>query len=314
MSQLDVIILTNTKNIHFFEMTKKCIESYLLEGNVYINKIILMETNQSWDLTSWSKISSKVHSICPNIPFNYNRFLNKALSVCSAPIICLSNNDVVVQTNCINNIIKAFNEDSDLMSASPIDRTWHRNSYKDFPEENFKYIGYETTKFILGFNIYLRKQVYDVIGLHDERFDFYYQDNDYEMCLKKNKLKHALISNAHIVHGHNKPDTETTEQETLNRLEEDRIKFVNKWQFLFNSSMFNKYLKLGILCKNQTLIGYTNDLVNIATNFNDIKHCHYYFECSVPLTEQLINKILLTIDKTSADKIILDEQNTVIKL
>jgi len=138
MSLLDVIVLTNTKNFQYQNLTTECINSYLSSGEKFINRILLMETNKDWDSSYWNSLSPKVNCVVPAIPFNYNRFLNKALELCTSSIICISNNDVFPQKECVPNIIKAFEENPNLMSASPIDRTWHRNSYTDFPSDDIR--------------------------------------------------------------------------------------------------------------------------------------------------------------------------------
>jgi hypothetical protein len=304
----DLIILTNTKNYDYQKLTSRCIQTYIDSGDLYINKIILVETNKNWNSECWKQLSTKIHFVCPLIPFNYNRFLNKALELCTAPLICISNNDVEVHKNCIPNIIEAFDKDSELMSASPIDRSWHRNSYNDFPRDDTMYQGYETTKYVLGFNIYTRSSAYEKIGLYDERFDFYYQDNDYEMCLKTHGLKHCLISTAHINHGKNKPSDEQ-EFDVHLKLKSDREKFVSKWS---NNKLFNPYLKLGILA-DASFKTLNNKYVQVSPNMQDIQHCHYFWKSNLDITSTLINTILNKIDLTDADQIIIDKQNVVIR-
>jgi len=312
MSQLDLIVLANTKNQQYADLTRDCLQAYLSSGSDYIKKIILMETNAEWDTACWNDISTKIHCITPKIPFNYNRYLNKALELCQSPLICISNNDVFPQGNCIPNIIKAFERDLDLMSASPIDRTWHQNSYGEFPDENTVYEGWTTTKFVLGFNLYMRSQIYNKLGMYDERFDFYYQDNDYEMGLRAFGLKHGLVSNAHITHGKpNYVSDENSSEKVGLKLKEDRLKFAKKWNNT-NNVIFKKYLKLGILKTNEPFRKY-NQYVSISSDKKDIEHAHYLLEWDSEITDFLISAILHKIDMTDADKIIIDEKHAAIR-
>jgi hypothetical protein len=225
---IDIIILTYTKNSEYYEMVLRCITSYLKEEQ-YINNIILVESNKDFDNSIWKNISNKIISVVPPYDFNYNKFLNIALTYCTSEFICISNNDVITKPKCLENMVFAFNKINTLMSASPVDRSWHRNTYNDFPEDNTLYFGYETTKFLLGFCLFMRKQVFDIIGKFDERFDFYFQDNDYERCLQANKLPHALNTASQIEHGLNKPESEETSDQVRKKLLDAQEVFYRKW-------------------------------------------------------------------------------------
>jgi hypothetical protein len=241
--KLDVIVLSLTKDDAHFQMTKKCVESYLQSGKDHINNIIIVESNKQFDASKWRDVSSKIKSVTPPYNFNYNQFLNIGLKHCASDMICISNSDVVVQKDCISKMMHFFNTHPEAASASPVDRNWHQNSYSIFPKDDEVYWGYQTTKYLLGFCIFMRQSVYDVIGAYDERFDFYHQDNDYEMCLKSNNLKHAMVTSCHIKHGDDKPDDGVTHEETLCKLRGSESLFLRKW----NSSKFKKFKKLSFI-------------------------------------------------------------------
>lgn len=256
--KLDVIILSLTKDEAHFQMTKKCVESYLQSGNDHINNIIIVESNKQFDASAWSKISPKIKSITPPYNFNYNQFLNLGLVHCSSEIICISNSDVVVQGDCVVKMMQFFDKHPEAASASPVDRSWHQNAYTIFPKDDEIYWGYQTTKYLLGFCIFMRRSVYDVIGAYDERFDFYHQDNDYEMCLRSNNLKHAMVTSCHIKHGDDKPDTGVTHEQTLAKLKKSETLFVRKW----SKSQFRKFKKLSIVYP--TLFDVGSDVVEVV--------------------------------------------------
>jgi hypothetical protein len=311
MENLDIIVLSLAKDEAHFQMVKKCVESYLQDGDRFIKRIVLVESNKNFDLSVWSSVSNKILAICPEFDFNYNKFLNIALEHCDSEFICISNSDLKVLPNCVGNILKEFEKDSELMSASPVDRTWHQNSYNNFPLDDHIYYGYQTTKYLLGFNIYCRRSVYDVIGKYDERFGFYHQDNDYEVCLKVNKLKHALVTSAHIVHGENKPDTGVSTEETHKKLRESGNTFLSKWRYEPFTKKFLKYVKLAVVTDDQ--IGVDNDLVKFYNKNDEEVYGQYVFDCNMTLTEDLIKKILYKIDKFNPSKIEIDSNNFVIK-
>lgn len=249
---LDIIILSKTSDQAHFDMVKRCVDSYLADGDPIINSIIIMESNKKFDSSVWQQVSPKIKTIIPPYKFNYNQFLNIALDHCAADIICISNNDVIVKQGCLPIMCKFFDGLPKLMSASPVDRTWHNNSYELFPEDNKAYVGHETTKHLLGFCIFVRKTVFDTIGKFDERFHFYHQDNDYEMCLRKHNFAHALMTHCHIEHGQNKPESGEDPSETRKKLLASQSVYFGKWQHPLFKTSFAKYKKLSIITTTPT--------------------------------------------------------------
>lgn len=225
---VDIIILQLSASEAHFKLLERCVSAYLQDVEC-IGKIIVVESNSNFDVKRIESLSEKIQVLVPNEPFNYNRFLNLAIPHTSADIVCISNNDVEMQPKCISQMIRHFELIPKLASASPVDRTWHHNSYELFPHDNTVYIGYETTKHLLGFCLFIRRTVFRIIGNFDEQFHFYHQDNDYEMCLRKHNLMHALITGCKIKHGHDKPESsDTPEQIRANLLESQQV-FYRKW-------------------------------------------------------------------------------------
>ena len=74
--EIDVILLSYTKNESIFKMTKKCIESILNSEKEYSFNIILVETEKSG---KYNYDYEEVNVIIPNETFNYNKFLNIGL-------------------------------------------------------------------------------------------------------------------------------------------------------------------------------------------------------------------------------------------
>ena len=261
---LDIIILSKASDEEHFTLVKKCVESFLQE-NEFINSIIIVESNKQFDKSKWDTVSPKIKTIIPPYQFNYNQFLNIGIENCTAEIICISNSDVQAKKGCIQLMLTMFDKVAKIASASPVDRTWHQNSYNIFPQDNQLYVGYDTTKFLLGFCIFFRKSILDTIGPFDERFNFYHQDNDYEMCLRRNDLLHVMNTFCHIIHGHGKPASSTTEQETHSMLRESQNIFLKKWNSEPYNKTFAKYKKLTIV-SSVNVNSPANDFIQIVDN------------------------------------------------
>jgi len=224
--EIDVILLTYTKNNELYNMTKKCIESIINSEEKYDFRIHLIET----DKTEKYKYDYKqVNVIVPNEEFNYNKFLNIGLKNCKSEWILISNNDTEYKKGWLTEMLKQNSNDPELLSMSPFCPIWHRhnNLFKNNIELLY---GYRTSYELTGWSILLNKKVIDKIGLFDEQFSFWYQDNDYSMNLQKHKIKHALIKNSIVLHylskSHNLID-DNKKQDMTNKLS---IPFNNKWK------------------------------------------------------------------------------------
>ena len=196
-NKIDIIILSKVVDENTFLTTKNCIESYIKSANELINKIFVIETNKDFDK---SYGQSKVELIIPNEEFNYNRFFNIALEKCEAEFIFGPNNDLSIHDNCLQTIIKEFNDNLNIHSISPIDRNWHRHTKMYFPTDNKIYYGYGTSLHMFGCAFCCRRSIFEKIGYLDEQFYFFYQDNDYIMCLERCGLIHGIHTGAQISH------------------------------------------------------------------------------------------------------------------
>jgi len=193
--EIDVIILSYARNETIIQMNNTCIDSINSSTNKHKFNIILIETDVSKNHSYHQK---NVTVIQPNIEFNYNRFLNIGLEYCKNNWILITNNDTIYHPNFIENMLYANENDNELMSMSCIDDDWfrHVNFNRNVPVHYGHNVGLELT----GWCIFLNKEIIKTIGKFDERFTFWYQDDDYSRNLIKHNLKHGLISNAKVTH------------------------------------------------------------------------------------------------------------------
>lgn len=174
-----IIILSYTKDIAYYNMLKKCIVSI---GTGY--DIIVVETNSK---LKNKNINLPCRFIFPDEEFNYNRFLNIGFSnLRNRGKVIISNNDVVYASGCINRLFTALDT---YDSVSPTDK-----------ERELTIEGNTVGKEVRGWCIGMNYSVYEKMGQWDEKFSFWYQDNDYCNFLNKRNLKHALIGDAIAYH------------------------------------------------------------------------------------------------------------------
>lgn len=196
-NRVDVIILSLVTDDQSFATTKTCVDSYMNTGKELINKIFVVETNKEF---KGDYGHATVEVIIPGEEFNYNRFFNIALEKCKAEFIMGPNNDLIIHPNCIQTLVHEFDTNPKIQSLCPIDRKWHRHTKMYFPSDNKVYHGYEVSLHVFGGVCCFRRSVFEKIGYLDERFYFFYQDNDYALCLSRCNLLHGAHTGARISH------------------------------------------------------------------------------------------------------------------
>jgi GT2 family glycosyltransferase len=197
IDSVDVIILSLVTNDDSFKKTQKCIDSYIDTADELIRKIYVVESNENF---SGNYNQKKVEVIKPGGEFNYNKFYNIALEKCTAQYVMGPNNDIEIQPNCLQTIVKEFEQNKELSSICPIDRDWHRHTTMYLPNNEKLYYGYEVSLHMFGCVFCCRRSVFEKIGYLDEAFYFFYQDNDYAMCLERNNLLHGVHTGARVKH------------------------------------------------------------------------------------------------------------------
>jgi len=193
---IDVILLTYTKDDRIYNMTKQCVESIINSEKNHNFSIKLIETEKTG---KYRYDYDEVETIVPKEEFNYNKFLNIGLKYCTNEWILISNNDTEYVDGWLSEMLKQFEKDNELLSMSPYCPIWnvHKNNFKEKKEV---FYGHRTSYELTGWSILLNRKVIDIIGNFDEQFSFWYQDNDYSMNLQKHKIKHGLVKNSIVLH------------------------------------------------------------------------------------------------------------------
>jgi GT2 family glycosyltransferase len=194
--------------------------------SLYFN-IIVMETNKTREFEYKQK---NVKMIIPKRTFNYNAYCNIALEYCKNEFTFFLNNDVWFEKNCVDEMLKAFETDKDLYSATP----YHEEYHGLHPELNYSKNLYGTSLNEMSWSLILiRKKTFDIIGKLDEQFEFWMQDADYAKTLNKYKLYHCLVVKAKA---HHIGQATTNEFRCFDNLEHRRYlmegmmeKFNKKW-------------------------------------------------------------------------------------
>lgn len=201
MTRLSVVMLSKTINNSIFEMTKYCISSLLDSEkgnkNLYI-EVVLVESNKDYKNHGFS-YGDNVNVITPDITFNFHKFLNIGINVASGEYIALCNNDLIFGRNWFTEMLKVKKTNPEIASFSPYDESSNKLSETIILNNDFVK-GYELQRQMTGWCFVVDKKVFKKIGKLDEKFNFYFADNDYVMCLRKHNIQHALICKSYVTH------------------------------------------------------------------------------------------------------------------
>lgn len=227
---LSVIILSKTISDNIFKTTMKCINS-LEQSEKFKNnylEILLIESNRNY-LQEFS-YPEHVKVIIPEQDFGFHKFLNIGIKVAKNKFIALCNNDLIFHENWFSEIKKVAKQREDILSFSPIDPRKELYKFKEPFEE-----GYKVSQQIKGWCLVCRKELFNKIGLLDERFKFFYSDNDYALSLIFFNIKHAIVPSSHVVHLHrvNSKEAENKKDSFFNEV----VNRKNIPKELFNSNL-----------------------------------------------------------------------------
>jgi len=222
MNKVDIVVLSNTKDVRYYNMLKRCLESIKMSSNIISNTIVV-ETNKKLRDKQETLSLPIDHFIVPDDEiFNYNRYQNYGLDYCESDYICFSNNDVVYEKDTLSTLVKYL---SIFDSVSP----WERTMSDRFFKTRGIYEGYATRQFVTGWCFMTKRSTLDKIGKFDERFSFWFADDDYSKMLQTNNLKHALIGDATVNHLVGQSHDLWPENERYNQTDGLGAVFEEKW-------------------------------------------------------------------------------------
>lgn len=197
--KVDLIFLANTSNEGVYQMNLDCINSCLdakQDSDDYTLLIYLIESNASADYA----YPEMVTVIKPCLPFNFHQFLNIGIQHSSSDWVALCNNDLLFKPGWLTEIFAVADKYPNFFSFCPIDYNYESTPLCLFPKHVEKFDGYTINQHIAGWCIVFKRKILHCIGMLDERFDFYFSDNDYAMTLQKYAIQHALVTGSEVSH------------------------------------------------------------------------------------------------------------------
>ncbi len=222
-NNIDIIILSYAKDEHLKGLTIQTINT-LQESEdpekICFN-ILVIESNKTLHPFQYENTTT----IYPNEKFGFHKYLNIGIKQTNNPYVCLCNNDLIFHKGWATEILKAMDNDDTMLSAVPYCPNFHKK--EGFPENAPPLEGYFGV--LIGWCIFVKREIFDIIGMLDDNFVFWYCDYDYSNTLEKYKVKNCLISTAVVTHLGSESITRMDSKEHKKLTHLPRFYFSYKW-------------------------------------------------------------------------------------
>lgn len=222
---IDVICYTKTATDHLYRVCRNTLMT-LRDSEKDHKFIIHLYENNPNSPYDFSKMVD--HYEVYDEPFAYCKFNNRAYPHVTGDWVMVINNDLRFERGWFSKILEVHNKRPDIESFAPKCPVLYMNNFDyHFVGTNEDYHeSYKVTEFVSGWCLLMKRRVWDAIYPWDERFRFYYTDNDYAERLKELGVKHALVRDSIVIHLGSQ--TTTTVSEASIWHEEEKM-FRTKW-------------------------------------------------------------------------------------
>ena len=254
-ADVDVIILSLASDPALRAVTERGIATLLASEPASAVRFRVLVIESSKDARPFD--GEGVTTIYPDEAFGYHTYMNIGLRRTEAPYVCLCNNDLVFHPGWATAVLDAFRNDPTLMSASPL-CSLHHPTVGIHADEGLRY-GYGVRGEIAGWCLFFKRSMLETTGLLDERFRFWFADNDYAKTLESLGIKHALVTTAIVDHVESR--TIKTQGAVRQRLLTKKAKydFDRKWNGMSAATHARKlgqfYFKLAVHCIKEAIVG-----------------------------------------------------------
>lgn len=223
---IDIIILSFAKDDILKKTTEEAIISLLKSENPteILFNIIVIESNKKLEPFNYEGATT----LYPSEKFGYHSYMNIGIKLTQNPYICICNNDLLFHPNWASEILKTFKINPEISSASPICSIYH--PVNNIAINSGIHIGYTVRKEIAGWCLFFKRSILEKTGLLDEKFTFWYADNDYASTLEKHQIKHALVTTSVVDHLESKTLNTFQLEQKMKMTATERFYYEYKWK------------------------------------------------------------------------------------
>ncbi len=242
-TKIDIIILSFAKDEKLKGLTDQTIDTLLKSedpAEIEFNILVIESNNEAKPYAF-----ANTQTIYPKSKFGYNKYMNIGIRQTHNEYVCLCNNDLVFHQGWASAILNAMENDPAMMSASPYCPIFHLNN--GFDENGPVLEGYFGV--LGGWCLFMKRKIFETIGLFDENLLFWYCDADYCKTLEKFGVKNCLVPASRVTHLGSE-SLKTVDQAEYQKLTQmPRAYYSYKWVH----HSYLKYLAQTLLLKAQLL-------------------------------------------------------------
>lgn len=202
MVKVALLIISNARNQELYNLLITTVKSAIKTCGGYKLSIYCAEKDYLKEAQLNELQNYNVNIINQSDCFNYNNELNKLVNISkkeqNPDYFILANSDLIFKKNCIDKIVSSMQQEK-ILSASPYEPIEQGIERGMLPSGKIEY-GYDINLHIAGWCIFCHKSVFERIGEINTDVSFWYSDNVYADQLKKQNIKHALITGALCEH------------------------------------------------------------------------------------------------------------------
>ena len=218
---IDIIILSYAKNEALKALTQQAVSSLLAseDPEEVVFNIVVIESNR--DLEPYQFPNSL--TIYPKAKFGFNRYLNVGVNATSNPYICFCNNDLIFHKKWATELLGVITQEKAL-SAAPFCPVTHKRDGYPFQEPYLPIY-----HIFSGWCFLIKRELIDIIGAFDEKFDFWYSDMDYLNTLKVHDIKNYMVTKSKVTHLGSKTSEELSAEDYKTLTAIPRTYYSYKW-------------------------------------------------------------------------------------
>ena len=150
--------------------------------------------------------------------------------------------DTEIQKNTIINLLEEANKTDDFALLAPLVENYNYKKTDYYEDEKLEDSNQRRMNFVPGCAMFFNINKIEQIGLFDENFFLFFEENDIYMRCHKNNLKIYLIKSAKIIH---------TGEKSVDKKFNENVELIRNWHLMWSKFYFyKKHFNIFIAYKN----------------------------------------------------------------
>ena len=222
--------------------TKQCIDSIKIKTKTPY-KILVIDNGSTDETIQELRKDPEIFHIENSCNLGFGRGFNIGLQLIDTPYFVISNSDVVVTALWLGAMIERINTDKNLVALGPVSNYVSgpqnlgpgeyntEEEMEEYAAKRLTYVVDPLTYFhrIVFFFTLFKSEVLNKVGILDERFEIgNFEDDDYCLRIKLNKLKTAF-DNTVFIHHYGHQSFKHNNMDFAKIMSENKSKFMQKW-------------------------------------------------------------------------------------